>query len=415
MGELTSHRDTRLKPASSLSSKITEGLLGLARVEKVYYSFTTEDGKEISAGNIKVRFISNVRSDEVIVYPYQDSFIDLPLEGELVEVITISTNRYYRRLAIDTEVGRQQLESRTNPLTKDTPQTDISSIRNPSVTSNINRNSINVDKKEGTKYVHRLAVNKGDTLIQSRFGQSIRLGSFQPTNDESNPILLIRNRESSKNETINKSLSVKEDINFDGSTIAMTSGDYISNFTPGTPDDLGKTNFQLDVRNRNPGTTPTYGFEGYPSQLSGDQIIITSDRLIFSSRTAETIFWSKGQAGFITDSIYSVDALKGMTLVSHDGDIDIEAKEKNVNVNVGQNGKIFLGTGEGKVLVPITDGEGLLNLMGEILDEMENLCNGGILTPAGPSSGINPANRAAIASLRNRLTGLQSKTVFVAK
>lgn len=414
MGELTSNIDVRNRPTVT-QTQSKDNLVGIASVTKIYYQYTTEDGVPISPGNIKVRFVSTSRSKDVIAYPFQESMLDLPIEGELVEVFDISNKRYYRRIQIDSQIGRDQQEQNTNPLIASPPSNTLTSFSNPSVSTNTNRNSVNVDKQEGTKTIHRLALSKGDILIQSRFGQSIRLSSFAPDAKTSNPILTIRNRESEKASILGKSVSIREDINFDGSTIAMSSGKYIVPFTPGTPDDSGKTNFELDVRKKTPGPTPPYGFESYPSQLDGDQIIITSNRLVFSSRTAETIFWAKGQTGFITDSVFTVDALKGMTLVSHKGNIDIEAKDKNVNINVGQSGKIFLGTGQGKTLVPAADTEGLLNILGEILDEMENLCNGGILTPSGPSTGINPANRSSIAALRDRLASLQSKTVYIAK
>jgi len=84
----------------------------------------------------------------------------------------------------------------------------------------------------------------------------------------------------------------EEDINRDGSTIALTSGKYKLTFQPGIVDDGGSTNFE---------TKPKH-FEKYPSELTGlDQILINTERLILSAKAGEMIFYSKGNYGFISD------------------------------------------------------------------------------------------------------------------
>jgi hypothetical protein len=127
------------------------------------------------------------------------------------------------------------------------------------------------------------------------------------------------------------------------------------------------------------------------------------------------IFWSKGWYGIVSDSAVSIDAAKGFTLVSHNGDVDIEAKEKRINFNIGKSGTINIGSGEGKVLTPVVDGKALVMLLGKLVDEIQNLGLAGIITPAGPSTGLNPASVAALSNIRNQLSSLLSKTVYVAK
>jgi hypothetical protein len=62
-------------------------------------------------------------------------------------------------------------------------------------------------------------------------------------------------------------------------------------------------------------------FEGttnfqYPT-LDGEQIIIQSDRLIFSSRYGEQFHYSKKRYGIVTDSEFTVDAHDQIVLTTH--------------------------------------------------------------------------------------------------
>ena len=90
---------------------------------------------------------------------------------------------------------------------------------------------------------------EGDTIIQSRFGSSIRFGAYEnnPSIDVGtsngygdsysenlgNPMILIRNRQKiTKNKETKYQYNILEDINEDGSSIQITSGRTISKFVP---------------------------------------------------------------------------------------------------------------------------------------------------------------------------------------
>ena len=189
----------------------------------------------------------------------------------------------------------------------------------------------------------------------------------------------------------------------------MTSGKYKSRFIPGSVDKNGKSDFKLKTWQNN----PKYGLEDYPKELDGNQIIITSERLIFSSRSKETFFFSKGWFGITTDSAFSVDSNGGVNIVSHKNNIDIEAKEQKININAGKSGVINLGSS--KELSPIIDGKGLHDLLQDLIDITNNICRGGLLTPAGTSTGENPVLSKQLMTLRSKVPGLLSKTVFAAQ
>jgi hypothetical protein len=122
------------------------------------------------------------------------------------------------------------------------------------------------------------------------------------------------------------------------------------------------------------------------------------------------IFWSKGHYGVITDGIFSVDTELGANIHSK-GNIDIQAPDKNITLYIGNAGQIRLGD----ILVqPAVLGESLKNILIEIITEIENLKAGGLLTPAGPVSGMNPAMEEKLIQIKGRLGSMLSKKVGVA-
>jgi hypothetical protein len=395
-----------------------------AVVNKVYYVYTEdESGKSVKIpGTIEVSPIgSGYQSAIITAYPLDEYNLTMPLPNEIVEVFMHLNPKFYRRPSVSATINYSGFNIDGSSPDNITPIQSKADYKNQLVTKT---GASSKERKFGDTFtpsdnVHRLKIYDGDTIIQSRFGQSIRFSGYNNVEGKEHPTIIIRNKESA--DSANKPLShtTEEDINKDGSTLLIGSGKYTSNFLPGTVNN-GKSNFKLKVyepqKSRNAynfsSNKTKYGFEEYPRKLDGNQIIITSDRLIFSSRLNEIIFWSKGQYGVITDSVASIDAEKGINLISHNGDIDLEGN--NINFNT-KNGTLNLGTGKGKTLTPTVDGKALVELLGKVIDEMENLCLGGVLTPSGPASGINPANKARLANIRNTLTSLLSQTVWIAK
>lgn len=182
---------------------------------------------------------------------------------------------------------------------------------------------------------------EGDLLFESRFGQTIHLTAYDSNRsndigdpkqrdyaDSGNPMILIRNRQrplvkSGQKLVPHKKLPsivgteqeknvggyLEENINHDGSTIAITSGQTISQYVTTcykkmfgdgeeTPKFQGTTDFK----------TPT---------LNGDQIVINSDRLVLSSRYGETLHYSKKRYGIVTDNEYTVDAHRQIVLTTN--------------------------------------------------------------------------------------------------
>jgi hypothetical protein len=95
---------------------------------------------------------------------------------------------------------------------------------------------------------------------------------------------------------------IVEDINNDGSSIHITSGVTLSDF---------KTNCNKKmwgVGEEQSAFLPSGATKFVYPQLFGDQIAINTDRLILSSRTAETFHFAKKRYSIVTDDEYTVDA-----------------------------------------------------------------------------------------------------------
>ena len=234
-------------------------------------------------------------------------------------------------------------------------------------------------------FIRTLKRNEGDTVIESRFGQSIRFSAYDNTSidqdisegskkqrkDSSyqmpsvlsdstdggfgNPVITIRNRQRNISKDgvqeglhpkLNKIQSVEEnkteknyggqieeDINNDGSTIELSSGLRKTKWIPTTYKSIFGT---MEEQSLFQGET---SFE-YPD-LDGDQIVINSDRIILSSRLAETFHYSKKRYSVITDNEYTVDANDQIVLTTN-------------NATTINSPQIFLGqwgeTGEPAVL-----------------------------------------------------------------
>jgi hypothetical protein len=300
------------------------------------------------------------------------------------------------------------------------------------------------------KNIRALKRHEGDTIIESRFGQSIRFGSYDevrkndvgaveyksyygPDNDEKtnpwngegigggNPMILIRNRQrpllkAGEKKSIYDKLPplvgtpqernpggyLLEDVNYDGSSIHITCGLTISQFKT----TCYKSMFQVGAEEQvaySPFGSTKFTF---PSQLIGDQIVMNSDRLVFQSRAAETFHFSKKRYAVVTDDEYTVDAHQQIVITSN-------------TKTVLNSPAIYLGqydqTAE-PVLLGQTSVEWLYNLCNWLLDHTHWHKHGHVKKSAGratPDKTQKPVEVAKLIALRDSLKALLSRRVFV--
>lgn len=354
-------------------------------------------------GAIIFRYSNDLTNDSSflsIAYPFDKNFVNLPLVNETIEIYNgLNSSKFYRRIGSDVSPNLNNNPNliKSTYIKNGNGDTKIENYKSVSNTG-IQKNNY-TDSTEGlignyfklTRGIHKLKYYEGDSLIQSRFGQSIRFSAYNNPNNTFSPTIIIRNGENSISSTNNNVDDItEEDINRDGSTIVLSSNQYQLNFQPGTVDDGGSSDFQ----------TKPDSFTSYPSKLIGDQILINSGRLIFSAKTGEMIFYSKKNYGFISDGGLSIDNKLGIDISVGDN-INVVTNDRDVAIHSG-NGSIFLGSTE---LQPLVKGQTLVNLLGELIDEIGNMV---FLTPSGPSAS-GPTNVNKFGSIKSKLNTALSK------
>jgi hypothetical protein len=353
-------------------------------------------------GAIEYRFANNVASDDAnlpIAFPFDKNFKNLPVVNESVEIYQNGSVSMYRRVGQDITPN---INSDQTAITKhygektklDNKGNDYNKVQTTGIVKTNVNESLQLDgfgkyfKTE--RGIHRLKLYEGDSLVETRFGQSIRFSGYNNPKNVFSPTVIIRNGESQITRKKPITESILEDINKDGSIIAMTSDQYELSFLPGTVSETGTTDFQ---------TAPT-SFQQYPSKLIGDQILINSGRLIFSAKSAEMIFYSKKNYGFISDGAMSIDNALGID-VSVGGDINVLTNDRSVHLYTG-NGSIILGS---QGLEPLVKGQTLVDILGELID---TIVAQQYLTPSGPTK-IGPENVPKFASIKSKLNSMLSK------
>jgi hypothetical protein len=365
-----------------------------------------KNGEKTTAeiGAIEFRYTGKTADSEEklpIAYPLDKNFKNLPVRNESVEILPGENGLVmYRRIGpelspnvnADPEYIKKNYSSKSDGA--ENKNDSYSKVENTGITKT---NKDSSKKYDGFgKYfnseigIHKLKLYEGDSLIESRFGQSIRFSGYNNVKNEFSPVTIIRNSESYSSRKKQVGISVEEDINRDGSIIALTSDKYELQFSPGTNDDKGNTDFSQNPQ----------AFKNFPSKLVGDQILINSGRIILSSKNAEMMFFSKKNYGFISDGGMSIDNKLGIEAVVG-GDVNIKTNGRDINL-ITDNGKINAGS---KDLEPMVKGNKLVDLLGQLIDE---IVKQNYLTPSGPSK-IGPENVPAFNSIKSQLKTILSE------
>jgi hypothetical protein len=253
-----------------------------------------------------------------------------------------------------------------------------------------------IDPKFGERIdVYPIQPYPGDVIVEGRFGNSIRLGS---TIDETrnypikphwknglgavgNPILIISNGTNPTDKPFND--FIQEEIDKDDSTIWMTSGQAVK-FTPGSEFTPSAKNRSVDLHNKN--------------EFAGNQIIISSDRLILNSKKQETAIFSAEGIG--------LSSMKGIAI---DGKDVIEVESSRVNLGVNAVHPVLLGDVTMNWLADLCDL--FYSALGHIAQETHTSNTG----PTGPpiNAGAFTSLQGKVKSLRSKIKKLPSDLVFV--
>jgi hypothetical protein len=348
----------------------------------------TVHSKEMKIGYVEVA----KRKEPDLIQTYAPSNPDegIPLVGEVVEILKIAGKGFYKRIPnINLSVGNAKEDAQLEGYPDETNVSKSSNYRETSQTGTVNESggSEGRSTKLGEYFeeqpINPLTLYEGDKIIQSRFGQSIRFSGYNNEENVFAPTIIIRNRQGDKiTEEVKKFQAIEENFVDDGSTIAITSGDYELGFTPGTVD----TPFD---------TTPFYTEE--PELKGTDQILINSGRIIISSKDSEMMFYSKGNYSFVSDGKLTIDNGNDGAEMDFNGEVRMTTNDNNVYL-LGGSGEIYLNTEE--TTEPLVRGETLKGLLEELIDAINQQV---FLTPAGPTS-PGPTNAPAFENIKSRLS-----------
>ena len=286
-------------------------------------------------------------------YPLENNFSEYPLLNETVVLYEQNEKLYYSR--------KVNCQNWPNNNLDFTIESGVSGQSNMQLFTNMpftGRIETQTDYESDSGYhgyagkyffgspkmrtLHRF---EGDLLMESRFGSEILMKAFDKNraNDvgdirypdyanSGNPMIIIRNRQRQLLK-VGQTLTLKhspnpgtivgtveeknvggyldENINHDGTSIYITSGLTVSEWVT----TCFKRMF-ADTKGEEVAAFQGQSSFTYP-KLNGDQLIINSDRLILSSRYAETFHYSKKRYAIVTDSEYTVDSHDQQVFTTH--------------------------------------------------------------------------------------------------
>jgi len=327
--------------------------------------------------------------DDLNDYPPFNIDEGLPLLGEVVELIKVGGNSHYKRIHnIDINAGNAVEDAQLRGLPVENTDTNSSGYSETSETGTPNSGGDGDRSNKLGEYFESTQINplkyyEGDKIIQSRFGQSIRFSGYNNEENIFAPTIILRNRQNDLSIDELKEFEItEEDVVEDGSTIAITSGDYELAFTPGTAD------IPLE-------TEPIYHVP--PDELKGtDQILLNSGRIIISSKDSEMMFFSKGDYSFISDGKLSIDNGLAGAEIDLNGEYRTTTNDNNMYF-LGGSGEIYLNTEE--TTEPLVRGETLLGLLEELIDAINVQI---FQTPCGPTA-PGPTNKPTFNQIKSKL------------
>ena len=343
---------------------------------------------------------SHLSDDQLsIAFPLNVNIVDFPVRGEYVSIRKTFGKYYYSK----------RINLHNNP--NNASQIGLSTKFNSSAQNISGKKTLETadtgmaENKEsldelflGEHFkpnfnIRQLVPNEGDTLIQGRFGNTLRLGSVDNT-----PVIKLRAGQLTdaekfpEGENLLSELDEKpigtplsENINFDGSSMWMT----VDEIVPLTPATLEDANI--------------YPTSIAPQEFSGKQVIMNSGRLIFNSKEDGILGFSNGPIDFSTLNTFGVAAKQRLNLYSPTvviGRNGEQGKTKNITLT-GQD--IYLQNEKGYTsimskgielgsdnLEPAVRGDVLEDILSELMDVLSDLSSAVIKIATTPIIIVTP-------------------------
>ena len=369
----------------------------------IYYNenknFTDKNVRNLGA----IKFsLEDSRNFVDYAFPFDKNNLTFPIKGETVLIIKIKDEYFWLPFSV-TQYPNFREDYKTSASTSEVTISEKKSQNygdsRQTGNAGTNTTTTNAEKKYTVKEkIKFLKPKEGDTIIQGRVGNTIRFSEFflTPDGKTSSPSIVIRNFQAKANDNKPIGELVEENINDDGSSIYLVSNTIKVPFK----ETVGKAKV---------------GFKGYPTNLTGNQMFLNSDRIILSSKVSEFIIFGKGNTGIVTDGNFSVDA-KNQAYIHSEKNITLHSKGSNQIFLNSDSGKIFLGKNSspgdaGADVQKMVLGGELVKILGDLIDAINKQF---YLTPSGPTK-VSPENAATFNSIKGKLKTILSANNFLSK
>jgi hypothetical protein len=364
--------------------------------------FSDKDARMYGA----ITYLSETGVKTDYAYPFDKNNFTFPIKGETVVIFKIAHQTFWMPYT-NTPYSNYR---RDYIIFKATEPDEVTEVGG-NTTASEHRANVNAggttttatQKKDDKKYTVKETIKfikprEGDTILSGRVGNTIRFSEFflSPDDKQSSPGIFIRNKQNAELDTKPIGEMIDEDINKDGTSVYFVSGKT-------------KVPFKETIKKQKK------AFKEYPSDFSGDQLFVNSDRIILSAKAKEFIIFGKGNTGVITDGNYSIDSGKDV-YINSDKNIIIHSNNSNQIFLNSDNGKIYLGKNQGAgaegapVQKMVLGGE-LVAIMKELIDAINSQI---YATCYGPTA-TGPANAASFTAIKGKLNTLLSSTNFLSK
>lgn len=348
--------------------RIYEGLVRDVILDHRHDQYSrARDGTGYNVGSIQVRIFDTYQGISGEDLPWADpidkTFSQLPLIGEIVQLIKIRNNLFYttsiplsRRLQENAMIG---VENEINNRVAGSGNSEL--VSGETVEANFHNygNYFQPDSR-----VRQLLRSEGDTLIESRFGSSIRFGSSKltPLSEELAPNILIRAGQAPDVEIEKTSADgdfglILEDINKDESSLWMTTNQVV----PFLPSTVLAGSFYRSIRE------PTGVYDR-------SSIILNSGRLVLNSKNDHTLIFSDKEIYLNSIGRTAIDTDESLILTAN---LNIEMKSSR-NIETISDGDFSVITGEDISLISSGKSSilGSKTFIGSISDDSEPMVAG---------------------------------------
>lgn len=335
-------------------------------------------------GKIKIRYLTDSgRADELLLwaYPLMSSFKQYPVLHETVEIHNLYNKLFYIVINYNNYINNNSIPG-------------VSTVKFKNVTDNLNNysSSKNIPNKKTEENYNMFGKTfnnsndkikpvqpfEGDVLFQGRFGNTIRLGNNKETNK---PNIKINVGQENKTDELSIRKTYTEDINDDTTQIWMTYDENI---------DIKPATIENDHHLKSA--------KNLPNKYNGQQITLSSNRILLNSRKNEIQLFSNTGTSICTNGYFSLDTVDEIGITTKDN-FNVESNNKfnfkNSNGTFIDSPKILLGKNAKE---PIVLGDKLVSLLSDLIDVILKETHPTGTGPSGP-----PINSADYIKIKQKL------------